>query len=604
MGRIFKDTYQLIKINVRQILLFELVYRMVTIPAFLWLMNRMIRLALKAAGYSYVTVSNLVVFFFKPVTLLCVLVIGLAGLILLLAETGGLITAFQAGAYHRRVSIFQMMAGGALKSVEELKKKNWRLLLVLMIHDTLTNCFIIYRVLIHVKLLKFILPGIMGEPVARLLLVMILAVFVCIAIPTAFVCYGCMVEQKGFTGSVRRSRQLIKGRTANMVFVLVFLNVSVILAGILGYLAVTALTAGIVVEVIEKNRQLATLVAASGKIEFAVLLLGSAVSMIVNYGALTVMYFQFGNHLKQEEVWDFDFPARGWLTKRNFLTGLGVLTAFSLLVIVDSASNGFAASEEMLSEIQITAHRGSSGRAPENTMAALEAAYEDMADYAEIDVQETKDGLLVVCHDTNLKRLAGVDRALKTMTAEELEQLDVGGWFSDGFKGTRIPSLEKVLEYCKGRLKLNIEIKSVGKSSGLPEKVAGMVEAFHFEEQCVITSTSLSYLKRVKEYNEDLKTGYIVSAAYGDYYLDPAIDFISIRSSSVTEKLILAAHENGKEIHAWTVNKKNDIRRMLEMGVDNLITDYPVTTRAVIYQEIYQEEKAVNLLESIRTMLE
>lgn len=79
---------------------------------------------------------------------------------------------------------------------------------------------------------------------------------------------------------------------------------------------------------------------------------------------------------------------------------------------------------------------------------------------------------MVVCHDLNLKRVAGVDRRLGTMTYDQVSRLDVGSHFSPRFAGERIPTLEEVLEACKGRMKLNIELKNIGNSSSLPEQVA------------------------------------------------------------------------------------------------------------------------------------
>ena len=104
------------------------------------------------------------------------------------------------------------------------------------------------------------------------------------------------------------------------------------------------------------------------------------------------------------------------------------------------------------------------------------------------------------------------------------------------------------------------------------------------EDQCVITSVSLDYLKRVKEAEPELKTGYILAAAYGSYYKNEFVDFISIRSSLVTKKQIQAAHEYGKAIHVWTVNSRSEIEQMALIGVDNIITDYPARAKEVLYQ--------------------
>lgn len=143
---------------------------------------------------------------------------------------------------------------------------------------------------------------------------------------------------------------------------------------------------------------------------------------------------------------------------------------------------------------------------------------------------------------------------------------------------------------------MNIEIKNVGAGSLLPEKVANLILDWGMEEQCVVTSTSLGYLEQVKGLAPQLRTGYILSAAYGDFYSLDAADFISIRASFVTRGLVERIHAQGKAVHAWTVNTKSEMERMRLMGVDNLITDYPVLAREIIYRE----EATETLMEYLR----
>ncbi len=249
--------------------------------------------------------------------------------------------------------------------------------------------------------------------------------------------------------------------------------------------------------------------------------------------------------------------------------------------------------------IQITAHRGSSREAPENTMAAMSKAIDDLADYVEIDVQETKDGVVVLGHDISLKRVSGINRTISSYTFEELQHLDVGKWFSDDFEGERIPSLEETMKLCKGRININIEIKDLGRGSELPDKVFELIEKYQMKEQCVVTSVRLPYLTRIKELDPEIRTGYIISAAYGDYYSSDAIDFISLRSSFVSERLVEAAHKKGKAVHAWTVNNKSEMERMKMLGVDNIITDYPVLAREIVYRKAATE----SLMEYLRLVL-
>ena len=127
------------------------------------------------------------------------------------------------------------------------------------------------------------------------------------------------------------------------------------------------------------------------------------------------------------------------------------------------------------------------------------------------------------------------------------------------------------------------------KYSAITEAVAEMIRKMEMEDQCVITSVSLDYLKRIKEAEPELKTGYILAAAYGSYY----------KNEFVTKKQIQAAHEYGKAIHVWTVNSRSEIEQMALIGVDNIITDYPARAKEVLYQP----DVAKNLLAYIRMVM-
>ena len=105
------------------------------------------------------------------------------------------------------------------------------------------------------------------------------------------------------------------------------------------------------------------------------------------------------------------------------------------------------------------------------------------------------------------------------------------------------------------------------------------------EEQCIISSTNYGALRRVKQANDTIKTGYIMSLAYGFFYNREYADFFSIKSSFITQDMIRLAHSYGKEIHAWTVNGVSEMERMKQLGVDNIITDYPLRAREILYED-------------------
>ena len=594
-----KDTWQIIRQNWKNILLFELLYRGITTSVYMRLVSRGIRLALRAAGYSYLTPANIGNFLIRPVTLLIFAAVAFVGILILSLETAGLITAFQGSAYYQKLTPLHILWGGLQKLKDEMIKCNWRLPLFLTVQYLLIHLPFIMRTIVRYKPANFIFQELKKQPVAVAFLVVLLIFGILAMVPRSLTAYGCMIEQKHFHSGVVRSWQMTHKRRWKISSLAMFWELAVILLAVAVYAASVCAAALCVVRFSRQNLAMAVLLSSADRLETGIIYLASMLATVAVYAALSVAYYQYGNRRFHTERWDFGYPARGSMNRRTMAVILTAVVGVGLFYIYDLVRNGSELSEELLIETEITAHRGSSRTAPENTIPAIEAAVEEMADSVEIDVQMTADGVVVLGHDASLKRVAGVNRSIASMTFEELEKLDVGSWFSSEYAGTRIPSLSEVLELCSQKISLNIEIKYVGKNSELPEKTAEMVREYGMENQCVITSTNLSYLKRVKEALPEIRTGYIISAAYGNFYSSEDVDFISIRSGFVTSALMQNAHEQGKAVYAWTVNTKSELERLTLLGVDGIITDRPVLAREIVYRE----EATESLFEYLKLVL-
>ena len=594
-----KDTWQIIRQNWKNILLFELLYRGITTSVYMRLVSRGIRLALRAAGYSYLTPANIGNFLIRPVTLLIFAAVAFVGILILSLETAGLITAFQGSAYYQKLTPLHILWGGLQKLKDEMIKCNWRLPLFLTVQYLLIHLPFIMRTIVRYKPANFIFQELKKQPVAVAFLVVLLIFGILAMVPRSLTAYGCMIEQKHFHSGVVRSWQMTHKRKWKISSLAMFWELAVILLAVAVYAASVCAAALCVVRFSRQNLAMAVLLSSADRLETGIIYLASMLATVAVYAALSVAYYQYGNRRFHTERWDFGYPARGSMNRRTMAVILTAVVGVGLFYIYDLVRNGSELSEELLIETEITAHRGSSRTAPENTIPAIEAAVEEMADSVEIDVQMTADGVVVLGHDASLKRVAGVNRSIASMTFEELEKLDVGSWFSSEYAGTRIPSLSEVLELCSQKISLNIEIKYVGKNSELPEKTAEMVREYGMENQCVITSTNLSYLKRVKEALPEIRTGYIISAAYGNFYSSEDVDFISIRSGFVTSALMQNAHEQGKAVYAWTVNSKSELERLTLLGVDGIITDRPVLAREIVYRE----EATESLFEYLKLVL-
>jgi glycerophosphoryl diester phosphodiesterase len=240
-----------------------------------------------------------------------------------------------------------------------------------------------------------------------------------------------------------------------------------------------------------------------------------------------------------------------------------------------------AESLELRDEVEITAHRGSSLRAPENTLAAIELAIAEGADYAEIDVQETADGVVVVLHDRDLKRVTGVTRNIWDVTYAELRELDAGSWFSDEFSDQRVPTLQEAIDTARGRVKLNIELKYNGHDEALAARTAELIRDNGFEDQVILTSLEYAGLAEVGRLGPEIPLGFIVARSVGDpWRLD--VQFLSVQTALITAGTAPLAHRNGKQVHVWSVNDPNEMSRLIDLGVDNIITDDPLLARQVL----------------------
>ena len=594
-----KDTWQIIRQNWKNILLFELLYRGITTPVYMRLVSRGIRLALKAAGYSYLTPANIGNFLIQPVTLLAFAAAAFVGILILSLETAGLVTAFQGSAYYQKLTPLHILWGGLQKMKDEMEKRNWQLPLFLAAQYLLIHLPFILRTIVRYKPANFIFQELKKQPVAVTFLIILLIFGILAVIPRSLTVYGCMIEQKHFHSGVVRSWQMTHKRKWRIASLAMFWELAVILLASAVYAVSVCVAAVCVVYFSRQSLAMAVLLSAADRLETGIIYLASMLTFVMVFAALSVAYYQYGNRRFHAERWDFGYPARGSINRKTMAVVLAALLGVGLFYIYDLVRNGSELSEELLIETEITAHRGSSVTAPENTIPAIEKAMEEMADSVEIDVQMTSDGVIVLGHDASLKRVAGVNRSIASMTFAQLEQLDVGSWFSKSYEGTRIPALSEVLELCSQKIGLNIEIKYVGKNSELPEKTAEMIKAYGMENQCVVTSTNLPYLRRVKAVLPEVRTGYIISAAYGNFYSSEDIDFISIRSGFVTSALMQNAHEQGKAVYAWTVNSKSELERLTLLGVDGIITDRPVLAREIVYRE----EATESLFEYLKLVL-
>lgn len=267
--------------------------------------------------------------------------------------------------------------------------------------------------------------------------------------------------------------------------------------------------------------------------------------------------------------------ASTWLTPRaaRGIVGVGFLVTVGLI-------GGRLRGLRLEERVAITAHRAGAVQGPENTVAALRLAIAAGAEYAEIDVQRTRDGAVVVLHDRDLARVAGDTRRVEDLTLGQLQQVDVGRAHGSAFAGERVPTLAEMIAAARGRIRLNIELKYNRPDPELAAAVVAILVAQDFTSQAAITSLDYEAIRAVEALGPALETGLIVTRTVGN----PAnlvADFLAVNRRIVTADLVARARRAGKPLHVWTVNDEAEMIAMIERGVANLITDHPATAVAV-----------------------
>ncbi len=282
-------------------------------------------------------------------------------------------------------------------------------------------------------------------------------------------------------------------------------------------------------------------------------------------------------------------PAAPRLSRTAKLTVGGVLTIVFASTLLHARM--LILQSVVRKPVEVTAHRAGALRAPENSLSALKFAIEEGAQFAEIDVQRTADDVIVVVHDQDLQRLAGLPRQIGKSTLAEIREADIGRRFASRFEGERIATLSEFIEAAQGRIHLNIELKYYGFDDRLAPSVVALLQKTNFLDQAVITSLDMRGLQQTRKLEPRLKLGTIVSAKLGDITrLD--IDFLSLRQSLVTPALRQLAAKRKLPIHVWTPNTSTEMMEMMLRGADNLITDDPALGHEVIewYQQQTDEE--------------
>lgn len=275
---------------------------------------------------------------------------------------------------------------------------------------------------------------------------------------------------------------------------------------------------------------------------------------------------------------------------------LAWITELALLIFVAGQSIYWVSEFfEPQDSVAISAHRGSSFNAPENTLAAIELAIAEGADYIEVDVQMTRDGGLILAHDRDFRRMGGPNTPVWELSLEQARAIDVGAWFSPEFAGQRPPTLEETIQAVRSHAKLYLELKAGPDRNGLVRRVLEALEAEEFHDQTLLAALDRDLLAEAHRLAPQLRRSLFVHTAVGtpDY---SDLDAVGFRAATVDNNRLRAARSDGHELHVWTVNDPADMHYFIDLGVDNIITDRPDVLSELLAERAELSEAELLLL--------
>ncbi len=550
------------------LLCFEILYKCLGFSLLLDAAERGRAALLHSGSFAYISQENFPALLGRPQALLALAGLAAALLYYTYFEITALILCCDAGWQGKSLSLWALCKTAFFRSLHIFHYKNLPVALLLLPAVALSALPVASGYLAAFQVPEFIMDYIQSVPALAaaflllLVLVHILLLFILFSLPAV------ILQRERFIGSLRATAALLKGKKLRTLLrllgcILLFL----LLAAAVFCLAVLALWAGcrwanpadggqssFIFHFLRWN--------AAGAILFSIL------GTLALCAGVVALYHSYRGDAPGQS------PRRSPFWRRVL-----ALPAALLLLFFFSESEWGGLYNVIFPGTAVVAHRAGAAFAPENTVAALRQAIEAQANIAEIDVQQTRDGALIVLHDANFKRTTGLDQAVADTDYAQVQGLDAGAYYSPAFAGEPVPTLQAMLDAARGKIRLMIELKADGRSQDLVAKTVEQIQQAGMERQCMIASMNLDLLRQAKSLAPDIATYYITVLLLSDQYDLDYVDGYSIETSFVSPVLVSQVHAAGKALYVWTANRDDNLQKILRLGADGVVTDNPHLAR-------------------------
>lgn len=557
--------------NWRILLLFELIYKMLGGVVIFPLLNNLINFTIKKAKLEYLDMEMISKWisspFTIPILIICFFILG----IYVVLEITVLVQYFYSARKEEDIYIKTLVSKVAQKLLYIISPRNWLIFVFVIILFPITMFAIAPDALVNLRVPEYILDFIKGQGNLYIIYIILSVSINILVFYTIYSIPIFILEDVPFIETCKRSYLMMKKKFFKTLlrYVLWIISILLIFSLIVGVFLLFNIIQFRYIK-FEPTEFLFNYIQFK---QFIVLILKSTI-FIGSFAFIMNSYFNLID--KESEIITVNKRKAKNKPMIIFISIIEILLVFFAIgIYIDYQGNVFYKYTIMNKEQDIVAHRAGSVFAPENTLLALDIAIKANAEYAEIDVQQSKDRKLIILHDTNFKRVAGVDKNVWDVNYDEIKTYNAANYYSSELNKVKIPTLEEMIKRADGKIKLMIELKKNGHEYNIEEETINLIKKYNFENQCVVASMELNILHKVKELDKNIKTVYITPLAYGDYYEMDDVDMFSIEATFVNKEIIFKIHNQNKKVFAWTVNEDSSIRELLSLPIDGIITDNP-----------------------------
>ena len=439
-------------------------YKAATNLLFVPLMQQLWSLTLRFAPMHYLSNNNASDIFSSPAIILCITLIAILTAFWALYEFSVLLHGLDLARKGETIRLPALLRTSLADIRHAFLPQNWLVLVYSAVLIPFTNFFLAYNYITQLAVPEYIMGVIQANSRYYLLYLAVGAALLFLCVSWVLVLPLFVLERKSLWQSVKESFCCIRRRVFRAFLLLLRWNLSVVLRSLLLTAAVAVPLYGIIIAVgLQSTQAMFALSRAALAIEmpFFQFLIDCAITM-AQCTILAMLHCRLRESLPPGAGAGPERKASPF--HRQVASGCIGCGCYSAHLCAGILLPCLPRDDELLSMLGgvapvVTAHRGYSAAAPENTLPAFQLAIDQGCEWAELDVQMTRDGVVMVTHDTSLRRCTGRNENIYDLTYNEVRKLDAGRWFGQKYTGAKVPTLEEVLDLCKGKIQLNIEIK-------------------------------------------------------------------------------------------------------------------------------------------------